>query len=292
MALLCLGSLLQYSTEPLNLILHDDGTLMADDRERLKLNLHGVSFVSRSEADELTQQQLKGYPNCFQYRHGSAHQTQHILSLKLFDVALLSHDTIAYCDSDILFLKPFCQLFNFPDSSTSALFMKDFRESYSIHFLKLLKSNEIQLPSKVNAGLIFFKKRNFDLDFVEWLLKQEEFKYIFAFTEQTCWAALGYRAHCRFWDPQQIQMIHQKAPVTQQTIAGHFTTPYRYLLRQYFARDPAHNPVEPASVSPESPTVINTIPAVDCHPISLAKEHSRIHLGGVKQKIVGKRKSF
>ena len=39
MALACLGSLLRYSAEPLRLRIHEDGSLLAADRERLTAGL-------------------------------------------------------------------------------------------------------------------------------------------------------------------------------------------------------------------------------------------------------------
>jgi len=50
MALLCLGSLLAHSAEPLRLRIHDDGTLTEEDQERLAAGLAAPDFVLRAEA--------------------------------------------------------------------------------------------------------------------------------------------------------------------------------------------------------------------------------------------------
>jgi lipopolysaccharide biosynthesis glycosyltransferase len=288
MAIACLGSLLKFSAEPLKLVLHNDGSLTPEDQARLTSELGEVSFVSRLEADELTSQLLKNYPNCYRYRHGpsaSRNKNENIWSLKLFDVALLGDEDIAYCDTDILFFRPFSQLFHFADSKTSALFMQDSQESYSIHFSTLLNSHKLRLPSRVNAGLIFCRKQAFDLDFIEWFLSQEEFKYIFAFAEQTCWAALGYRAGCQQWNPQQISMMRPGMEINNHIIAGHFTTPVRYLLKNYL-------PQENLSQSTDAPVIVETVQPPECSILGLMKVHARIHLGAVKRTMFSKRKTL
>lgn len=282
MAIACLGSLLKFSVEPIKLTLHNDGSLTKEDQERLTQELGQVTFVSRLEADELTRQFLKNYPNCYKYRHELADigkKNGNIWSLKLFDVALLGNENdIAYCDSDILFFQPFSKLFHFSDSKTSAIFMKDSQESYSVHALTLLNSREIRLPNKANAGLILFKRKNFDLDFIEWFLERKKFKYIFAFAEQTIWAALGNRAGCKHWSPKQVKMMTPKVEVTDRTVAAHFTTPFRYLLKQYLIND------ETISVD-VAPIEVETIEASECSAVNLAKVHSKIHLGALKKSV-------
>ncbi|MDJ0705716.1 MAG: hypothetical protein QNJ46_20820, partial [Leptolyngbyaceae cyanobacterium MO_188.B28] len=143
MALACLGSLLRYSAEPLHIYLHDDGSLRIEDKDRLSEGLNNAKIILRSEADELINQRLRNYPNAAKYRY------EHALALKLLDIPLLEERDIAYCDSDILFFKPFSRLFQLPNSETSSIFMMDKWESYSIRPWHLLGSNRLKLPSKV-----------------------------------------------------------------------------------------------------------------------------------------------
>ncbi len=108
MALACLGSLLRFSHDPLRLVLHDDGSLTSEDIQRLLTGLEGSTIVLRSEADELMNQLLKNHPYSYKYRYEQAY------SLKLLDIPLLSKGDIAYCDTDVLFLRPFYGMFRQP----------------------------------------------------------------------------------------------------------------------------------------------------------------------------------
>jgi lipopolysaccharide biosynthesis glycosyltransferase len=190
MALTCLGSLLRFSLEPIQMVIHDDGSLTCEDKSRLLNELKYTKIVSRNEADELMNQQLYNYPNCRRYR------TDSVFGLKMLDIPLMSQENIAYCDSDILFLRPFRELFYISDPTVSALFMQDTQEPYSLSFKGMIKSGS-KLASRVNAGLIFIRKGTYDLDFAEWFLNAEEFKFIPYFTEQTFWAAFGQKFKCR-----------------------------------------------------------------------------------------------
>src|SRR5215212_2860818 len=49
----CLGSLLRLSSDPLSLLIHDDGTLTDQDHEALTSRLPGSTIMSRGEADSL-----------------------------------------------------------------------------------------------------------------------------------------------------------------------------------------------------------------------------------------------
>src|SRR6266700_3296413 len=89
MALACLGSLLRYSADPLRLRLHEDGTLTARDRQRLKAGLGNIEFIPRAEADGRMADVLAGHPTLRAFRKGNP------LALKLIDVPLMADGTLA-----------------------------------------------------------------------------------------------------------------------------------------------------------------------------------------------------
>ncbi|NJL56494.1 hypothetical protein HC928_15965 [bacterium] len=100
MALVCLASLLKFSPTPLQLVIHDDGSLTTEDVERLTTQLPGTKVLSRQEADELVNGLLKNHPYAYEYRQEAP------LALKLLDMPLLNKGDLAYCDSDVLFFTP------------------------------------------------------------------------------------------------------------------------------------------------------------------------------------------
>lgn len=261
MALSCFSSLLKFSTQPLNLVIHDDGSLTAEDVEKLLGGLKGSSILFRAEADELMSPLLGQYPNCYKYR------SNHVYGLKLLDTPLLSKTDLAFCDSDILFVRPFDGMFCWPNAETSALFMKDYLNSYSMLPWHLLGTGKPKLPSKVNSGLIFFRKAAYDLDFVEWFLGQDEFRHKVGWLEQTCWAALGHRVGCRQWHPEQIALMRSKTHLRERLVAGHFVKEVRYRLGEFLS---AADNLPQAS----TPAVIETIAPPDCNLLELAQVHA------------------
>jgi hypothetical protein len=161
--------------------------------------------------------------------------------LKLFDVPLVGTGDIAYCDSDILFLRPFRGLFAWPDRQTSLLLMRDAANMYACAPRHLILEPRFRLPQCCNAGLFYCRQSAYDLDFVEWFLGLDLPRYQAAPTlvEQTAWAALGWRSGCRVWEPRQVALIRRSDQLTGDLIAGHFADAHgRQLLQSVEARAP------------------------------------------------------
>jgi hypothetical protein len=263
MAIACLGSLLKFSQEPLSLVIHDDGSLTPGDAERLVTELGNASILWRSEADAMMEEQLINYP------HSRRRRYEHPLRLKLLDIPLLNQSDIAYCDSDILFFRPFSGLFQWFDTDTSAIFMLDSQEAYSIQPWQMLGKNAIHLCSRVNSGLFFLQKQSYDLDFIEWFLAHEEYWHRPGWGGQTCMSAMGHRIGCRIWHPQQISVIKSgQTSINDQMVAGHFTSSVRYLLDRFLS-----TPISAVQDAP--PVLVETIAAKQCRPIDLALDLGR-----------------
>jgi hypothetical protein len=263
MAITCFQSLLKFSADPLEMSIHDDGTLTTDDIDKLKSQIPRTNVVSRSEGNDLINPQLKNFPNIYKFRNNVPH------AVKLIDIALLSPENIAFCDSDILFLRPFRGLFQF-DASTKAIFMQDYLEAYSVFPWHLAGRNKLSLPSKVNSGLFYMRREVYDLDFIEWFLGQKRFQSKpLHKMEQTCWAALGYRSEMRIWDPQQIVLMRPYSTLKHEMIAGHFVKEIRSRLKTF--ADKINDPQLLAS----QPSPVRTIAAEPCDIKGLAMNHFR-----------------
>ena len=266
MAISCLGSLMRFSHDPVQLVLHEDGSLTRDDVEKLSESLPGVQIVYRRFADEAVNERLTHYRNCREYRH------QQPYALKLLDVPLLSHGDIAYCDTDVLFFRPFRNLFRFPNDTTASVFIADGREAYSVLPWHLVGPNKLQLASRVNSGLLLLRKRAYDLDFFEWCLGRAEFRQIDMWMEQTCWAAFGNRVGSGLWDERRVTVM--KPHVTfQREVAVHFSHCHRDALPraiQHVRDSPDHG--DPVSVATRASTA--------CRPLALAVSQAK-HIGGI-----------
>jgi hypothetical protein len=256
MALACLGSLLRYSADPLRLRVHDDGTLTAGDRERLRAGLGDPEIVPRAEADDRVEGLLAGRPALRAFRQRNP------LALKLIDAPLLAGEDLAYCDSDVLFLRPFAGLFRFPAPETGAVFMADRQNAYSVRSWHLLKHRRLALPCRVNTGVLHFRTRSFDPDLLEWYLARPEFGFAPVWAEQTAWALLGQRAGCRLWDSRQIRLPEPGQEEPGEAVAIHFVSPLRSLLPRVLERTPDR--------TGEPPVPLETVPARRCHTSDLA----------------------
>jgi len=250
MALPCLGSLLGFSAEPLRLRIHDDGSLTAPDRERLAAALGEPEVVSRREADERLAGWLADRPATRAFRAANP------LALKLVDAALLAPGgELAYCDSDVLFLRPFSGLFELAPAQ-GALFMCDPQNAYSVRSWHLLREPRLRLAGRLNSGIIAFRTRWFDPDLVEWFLAEPRYRFAPVWVEQTCWALLAWPAGCRLLDPAAVSIpVPGRAPRAQQ-VALHFVSPVRGLFAGHSQRLP---PVGEATALPAA-----------CEPIEIA----------------------
>jgi hypothetical protein len=264
MALACLGSLRRYSADPLCLRVHEDGTLTPEDRERLEEGLGSLEFIARPEADERTADALAGRP------HLRALRETNPLALKLIDIPLLAEGDLAYCDSDVLFLRPFADLFRFPGEEVGAVFMSDRQNAYSVRSWHLLAQPRLALPCRVNSGILLFRTRFYDPDLLEWYFSRPEFGFAPVWSEQTAWALLGWRAGCRFWDPRLVRLPEPEEMEAEEAVALHFVSPLRSLLPRYLERMP--------DWTGEPPVPVGTVPARRCHAWDLAWTEARRRL--------------
>jgi hypothetical protein len=269
MAILCLGSLRRLSAEPVMLRLHDDGSLDGRDRERLNEELGEPEIVSRAQADERTSEWLAPRPALRAFRRANP------LALKLVDAMLWAGDELTYCDSDVLFLRPFTGLFqHLPDSGPGALFMTDRQNAYSLRSWHLLRYPRLRLPQRLNSGLIAFRAAGYDPDLLEWYLSRPELGFAPVWVEQTAWALLAGQVPCRLLDPLQVRIpFPGETPGAETaestgTVALHFVSSVRSLLADY----------EDDSMAAGEPVVIRSLPARRCGAFDLAATEIRRRL--------------
>jgi len=271
MALACLGSLRRYADEPLALVVHDDGTLLAADLERLAEGLGEPRVLRRAEADERMAALLVRHPAARAFRR------DHPLGLKLLDAPLLARDgELSYCDSDVLFLRPFARLFARPVEA-GAVFMRDTQCAYSVRSWQVLLDRGLRLAARVNSGLFQLDLGRFDLDLAEWFLGRPEHRRTWPWIEQTGWALLARRAGCWLWDPARIAFPRPDGGLAPEAVALHFVSPLRGLLPACLraARDRRGDP----------PVEVGSAPARLCGPLALAGAEARRRL----RRIAGRR---
>jgi hypothetical protein len=238
--------------------LHDDGTLTGEDRESLTAGFGPCAFVDRAAADERAADLLAARPALRAFRRANP------LALKLVDAVLWAGEELAFCDTDLLFLRPFRGLFRLPPEA-GALFMSDRQNAYSVRSWHLLARRRLRLPRRANTGIVVYRTAAYDPDLLEWYLSRPEHLFAPVWVEQTAWALLGWRAGCRLLDPAQVAIPLPGVPAGEETVALHFVSPVRTLLAEY----------PPLAVADAPPVEIRSRPARRCRALDLAADEAR-----------------
>lgn len=194
MALWCLKSFTRFAALSPPIVIHDDGSLSADDAALLQAHLARCTVVARDAADRRADAALQAYPICRRMRRTAGFHC----ALKLFDPWLFAPgDRIALIDSDVLFFRRPNEFLACAEDGT-ACFSADYQDAYAVDPAALRDALGIDLFDRVNAGLMALPRTAFDLDLIE--------RYFAAFPaaipdinrhEQTLYALLLSRAGAR-----------------------------------------------------------------------------------------------
>lgn len=227
LAIHCLKSAVQLSAEKVQIVIHEDGSLTGEDREKIEAGLPGTRILSRREADSIMAEKLARHSHARAFRAGS------VWGLKLLDVVLAEPGLCFYLDGDIRFFRPFQGLFAAKATHGRCVFLRDtVWQAYSIRPWHLVDRRRLKVASGINTGLTFCDPAIFDLDFVDWFLAQPDWRVIPAWTEPTCWAALAVRSRGHAISPSQLTNLYPSARVNQNTLGGHFLSAYRRQWQQ------------------------------------------------------------
>ena len=212
----CLLSLQKAAQEPVNLVIHEDGSLDDADVAQLLQALPGSVVRRRREGEARVEEALAKYPNCRAFRQKSP------LSNKLLDVPIWSEETLQFIDSDIMFFKKFDNMFpakKFPIFSQQG----GHDQGYSAPLLTLLREAGRPVPSGCNSGLFRFYKKDYDLDYLEWFLGHKNLgRPIPTMIEQTGWALLFGVKDVFTFDETQLSCLKSHVRTDEKTIAVHF----------------------------------------------------------------------
>lgn len=220
------SSLARCSDRSLQFVVHDDGSLQSVDLDRLRNAIGDFTFVDRPIADEQVGSLLAKFPISREFRRRNP------LALKLLDIPLLATGDVACCDTDVLALRPFSRVFDWPDSGTTGIFMPDSQNAYAMRPWHMVGPNAVPLPMCVNTGLMMFRASHHDLEFIEWFLGREfpVYQRLPGWVEQTCWAALARRGRCQIYDEAQVRVVRDAQCLSDPALViAHFTSNVRNL---------------------------------------------------------------
>ncbi len=157
-----------------------------------------------------------------------------------FDLVLLGDDgglatsaepDVRYVDSDILFVRPFTGLYDWPSADALAVFTENPNNAYTLPW-HLAGPDRVRVP-RVNTGIIAFRRSATDLDFLEWFLgnpRVASLRERWGFwAEQTAWAAAAAsrRNHPLVSVVPDRGRGRRGAARPEAYVAAHFTSPVR-----------------------------------------------------------------
>ena len=223
----CLQSLLTYSLELIELLLHSDGSINQSEKLLFlsRLGESNVSFVESSSSREKTMDQLAGRPNCQNFR------TNSIWGIEFFDplFSLLEDHISFYIDADILFIRPFEGLFERSQVSNGAIFLRDKQwDAYSLRPWQMLGlSQRPKIVKGITTALVCWDKTAIEWDYLEWFLGQVNLHKIPEWVMPTAQAGLASRCEAKTVHHSQILNLYPNAKIQSYTFGLHFLGSYR-----------------------------------------------------------------
>ncbi|MEJ0000565.1 MAG: hypothetical protein WDO13_16235 [Verrucomicrobiota bacterium] len=228
MALVCLSSFYRCSDRPVDLRLHDDGSITPEDAARLKAAFPTARLVMRKESDQLAAERLRALPKCLEFRGVTE------MAFKLFDPLLMNREPFLLLDTDILFFNAFENLCDESAGGAVLTYMEDIRYSYSMMPLESLWHKELRPVRRLNAGMLFVRSGQIDLGYIEYVLKKfPHLGPMGGVTEQTLWGILATRLGARKWNPRQVSIVTPAFQPGADQVAAHFVTPARHRLGEF-----------------------------------------------------------
>jgi hypothetical protein len=159
-----LASFFHFTDQSWPVVIHDDGSLPDEAREKLSELFEGCRIISRSEADEVMQRELRPFPYCLDYRNA------HPLALKIFDMAkFAAGDRFIVLDSDVLFFKRPQEIIQWAtgEPTRECWFNEDVSESSLVTAEEAREELNVKLWSRVNSGLCLLYRPAIDFDFCD-----------------------------------------------------------------------------------------------------------------------------
>jgi hypothetical protein len=242
-AIPCLKSFIARSEDDVALHIFDDGSLGERDCFALSHEFEDLMLHRFNEYYGEISEGLRKYPACLKYRKDSPY------ALKLLDLPLSSPSTFLNLDSDIYFFKNFKGLNRATIEDPDYVGARDLiTHCYGLNLQERYLNKKIPLlPDRLNSGFIYMNKRIYDLDLIEWLLKdlyEVKGSYFPRVTEQYVLAGLAAKNKSFVWDRNQVKIQNPYSVVKTDgnTVAIHFYHGVRHMLVNHIDNDDGKRP--------------------------------------------------
>jgi len=222
----CLSSLQKFNNQKVNLLVHSDGSLEEENLSVIQNSLGcNVSFINPKDAKERTLDNLKNFPNCQKFRKNS------LWGIEFFDPLFSQTDDrySYYIDADILFSRPFTDLFKESMIEGGAVFLEDTQwDAYSFRPWQMIGRRMRPVVVKgITTALVFWDKRVIEWDYLEWFLSQSTYHSISNWILPTAQAGLATRCDSKVVSANQITNLYPNATISSENFGLHLLGSYR-----------------------------------------------------------------
>lgn len=235
MALIAYNSFLKLNQDNCSLIIHSDGSLSKADIDNLYKSLKNIEVIDRLDSNEEVNDNLAKYPNCLKLRE------LHPLSIKLLDIPILEKKCVKFIDCDILFIKPFQDLYS---NDYGSRYCWEDDSGYSGRLIDILKASSGSVPEGCNTGIFQMDKNKFDIEFIEWFLGQEKLCQFPGMIEQTVYAILMGSDLSHAYERKQISTSKNHLQIFDETVAIHFMYDLKSQFFDYVDKNNFENNIE------------------------------------------------
>jgi hypothetical protein len=225
MAKTCYSSLIRLSERPISLTVYHDGTLAPDQCDELRKDGAIADVLNVRDFEGLVDDHLAKHPLAreFCWRHPN--------NVKLLVLPILFGFPFRYLDSDILFIRPFANLFT--DDHVAILGKEMSDSGYSGKYVQLKRLAPRGMPLRANCGILQVPQRYYSLDFIEWFLSKPELQTALQLLEQTIWPMM-VGVDAMQTNLENIYMnARGKVQISSKTFAIHFLGESRQEFEHY-----------------------------------------------------------
>jgi hypothetical protein len=227
-AIWALKSFYDFARVRFPLAIHLQGYMPPRAVARLRRHFPGARIIPQFEADRVVEEKLNhvGLQRLIVLRRKLP------LLQKLTDFILMSSaPRVLLLDSDVLFFAHPALILAAVDSGSSpALFIRDWKSSYTIAVERAREVVGFDLAPRVNSGLALVERRFIELSRCDDYLRHEEMMLDSGLTEQTLYALAVSELRAVTYLPNSYLMSPEPCIRFEGIVARHYAGPSRHLL--------------------------------------------------------------